>query len=482
MPIVSRGYVLDEGITDTKTLILVDPEKKPLMCTLTQIDLENNTNKFIVLHAIQTPSGYYLYSRSGRVGQKGRSTTKQCSSEAQCIKSFMTKFKALTANVWTYRDKFELRKDHYSVFSYGEKEPDTETKIETSKKDLDFIPGTVEYFVSLFTTKIDKIFEAAMCNMEIDSTKLPIGMVSSRNIQKAKDILCYLQENLKDIPKEKLIRASEQYFGIIPPMGSNIRGLVIDSETKIQEKYNHLDDLEKMTRTIELVTSEDFVVSSPDPMTIFRHKMKALNPGDPEYGLIFRYFNNSRNGTHGFNLNIEHIYTVYNPVQTKIFKEKFGSKRRELLIHGSRLCNWQSILYNGLLIDPCQKADHITGKMFGNGIYFANMFSKSAQYCMSKIYNCKTEVCLALAEVAVGEQKKCISENRYNKENIKPYDSVWGVGRNCPSSEELFEDIHVPTGKIDYSPNKNARLYYDEKIIYDQEQYTFRFMVIASMS
>ncbi len=46
-------------------------------------------------------------------------------------------------------------------------------------------------------------------------------------------------------------------------------------------------------------------------------------------------------------------------------------------VHGSSTCNWESIIKNGLLLNPNAK---ITGKAFGNGIYTARDFQKSLGY------------------------------------------------------------------------------------------------------
>ena len=57
--------------------------------------------------------------------------------------------------------------------------------------------------------------------------------------------------------------------------------------------------------------------------------------------------------------------------------EKEGIKRTRLLWHGSKTVNWFSILSKGLLLNPDAA---ITGKMWGNGIYFATDFDKSWGY------------------------------------------------------------------------------------------------------
>jgi poly [ADP-ribose] polymerase len=52
-----------------------------------------------------------------------------------------------------------------------------------------------------------------------------------------------------------------------------------------------------------------------------------------------------------------------------------------LLWHGSRLTNFVGILSQGLRIAPPEAP--VTGYMFGKGVYFADMVTKSANYCFS---------------------------------------------------------------------------------------------------
>ena len=56
-----------------------------------------------------------------------------------------------------------------------------------------------------------------------------------------------------------------------------------------------------------------------------------------------------------------------------------GVGNKTLLFHGTKNCNLLSILGTGLKIKP-PVSDH-NGSMFGDGIYFADMFEKSVQYC-----------------------------------------------------------------------------------------------------
>ncbi|KAG7249301.1 hypothetical protein CRUP_009152, partial [Coryphaenoides rupestris] len=72
---------------------------------------------------------------------------------------------------------------------------------------------------------------------------------------------------------------------------------------------------------------------------------------------------------------------------------------RTLLWHGSRLSNWVGILSQGLRVAPPEAP--VTGYMFGKGIYFADMSSKSANYCFT---NQRSNIgLLLLSEVALGD-------------------------------------------------------------------------------
>lgn len=77
---------------------------------------------------------------------------------------------------------------------------------------------------------------------------------------------------------------------------------------------------------------------------------------------------------------VKHIYRVIPEKQQKRFNEYIKKKKinnvRQLW-HGSRNENWLSIAKNGLSLNPNAV---ITGKMFGNGIYFASSSLKSWKY------------------------------------------------------------------------------------------------------
>ena len=68
-----------------------------------------------------------------------------------------------------------------------------------------------------------------------------------------------------------------------------------------------------------------------------------------------------------------------------------------LLWHGSRISNFVGILSSGLRIAPPEAPS--SGYLYGKGLYFADMLSKSLMYCRASSSN--NDVLILLCKVAV---------------------------------------------------------------------------------
>lgn len=84
------------------------------------------------------------------------------------------------------------------------------------------------------------------------------------------------------------------------------------------------------------------------------------------------------------------------PSDNARFRSDIGN--RWLLWHGSRLTNFVGIMSQGLRIAPPEAP--VTGYMFGKGVYFADMASKSANYCGASRQH--PVACILLCDVALG--------------------------------------------------------------------------------
>ena len=130
---------------------------------------------------------------------------------------------------------------------------------------------------------------------------------------------------------------------------------------------------------------------------------------------------------------VEAVYTVSNPVKT----ERFNSycARRNItttkeLWHGSRNENWLSIIKNGLRLHPNAS---ITGKMFGDGIYFAPEAKKSYGYtsCQGTYWanGSSTYGFMGLFTTAYGTP--CHDDNRFYRYNSNPQKALTRMKCGC---------------------------------------------------
>lgn len=132
------------------------------------------------------------------------------------------------------------------------------------------------------------------------------------------------------------------------------------------------------------------------------------------------------------------------------------------LFHGSRNENFWSILTNGLTINPQNVV--ITGKMFGNGTYFATDADKSLGYTSYRnsywAHGCSDVGYLAICKVATGKQ--------YNL-NSSQNDLTWKkLQQRCPGAHCVWA-------------HAGASLYRDEIIVYQDCQSTIEYLVEMSV-
>ena len=120
--------------------------------------------------------------------------------------------------------------------------------------------------------------------------------------------------------------------------------------------------------------------------------------------------------------------------------------------------------------------------MFGKGVYFADMVSKSANYCATSRSN-PTGI-LLLCEVALGETND-LYHSDYNASDLPAgKSSTRGLGRTIPNPNHSAKlgDVHVPFGKPekdgkDQNELNRRSLMYNEFIVYDISQIKIKYLI-----
>eukprot|EP00088_Acartia_fossae_P027428 TRINITY_DN2818_c0_g1_i6.p2 TRINITY_DN2818_c0_g1~~TRINITY_DN2818_c0_g1_i6.p2 ORF type:complete len:122 (-),score=36.27 TRINITY_DN2818_c0_g1_i6:314-679(-) len=114
--------------------------------------------------------------------------------------------------------------------------------------------------------------------------------------------------------------------------------------------------------------------------------------------------------------------------------------------------------------------------MFGKGIYFADMVSKSANYCCTNRTN--NTGLLLLCDVALGKMYERTKAD-YIEKLPTGYHSTKGIGKTEPDSN-LTKEIDgstVPLGKGVKDSTKKTDLLYNEFIVYDVAQVESKYLL-----
>ena len=117
--------------------------------------------------------------------------------------------------------------------------------------------------------------------------------------------------------------------------------------------------------------------------------------------------------------------------------------------------------------------------MFGKGVYFADMVSKSANYCYAS--QRQPNGFLLLCDVALGNMNEKTHSDYHADKLPKNKHSTKGLGKTAPDAKgtiKLEDDTQVPLGKgqaADCPPN--CYLLYNEYIVYDVCQIRPRYLV-----
>lgn len=232
--------------------------------------------------------------------------------------------------------------------------------------------------------------------------KMPLGKLSQENIKLGFSILKKLMDELKGKNnKEVITQLTDDFYSYIPhDFGfSKMKDHILDNPQIVKKKIEMLESLSEIKLATTLI---DEAKDSENELDSNYSKLKrdiiAIDKNTETFTIINDYLQTTHGKTHNsFDLVLEDLFELSSEVENVRYTKELGNKM--LLWHGSRLTNYVGILSQGLRIAPPEAP--VTGYMFGKGVYFADMSSKSANYCRTSPDN-STGI-LLLCEVALGD-------------------------------------------------------------------------------
>merc|ERR1719378_1066680 len=290
---------------------------------------------------------------------------------------------------------------------------------------------------------------SAMVEFEIDLTKMPLGKLSQKQIDTAYKILTEVQDMIKNVSgsEAKFLDASNRFFTLIPHDFGMKSPPLLDNPDLVKTKIEMLENLKEIDLAFNLLSTggED---KGKDPIDSHYDKLKTeidvLDRESEEWSILSEYVKNTHASTHTqYSLEIEEIFKISRKGESKRFKPFKALPNRKLLWHGSRTTNFAGILSQGLRIAPPEAP--VTGYMFGKGIYFADMVSKSANYCCTNKTN-NTGLML-LCDVSLGKPNQLVAANYDANILPKGKHSTQGMGRVSPAGyKKLNNGLELPVG------------------------------------
>lgn len=428
---------------------------------------------------IRFSNRYYIFRSWGRIGTTiGGTKLENYRSADEAIEQFEQLYEEKTGNLFGTGIFQKVAGCYYPIDTdYGNDEIDASLAAQMNGIKSELHQPVQDLIKLLFDVQAMK---KAMVEFDLDMEKMPLGKLSQKQLAEAMRVLKQISEYVRDgATNSQFIAASNQFYTLIPHDFGVERPPIIDKTEMVTAKTEMLESLMEMEFAYGLLNSKSDATVNPidGHYKQLNTDIHPLDQQSEEFRLLEQYVRNTHAETHrNFELDIEDIFKVERNGEKRRYKPFKKLHNRQLLWHGSRLTNYVGILSHGLKIAPPDAP--VTGYMFGKGIYFADMVSKSANYCFTNTAN-NTGLML-LCEVALGDMLEC-NAAKYVTSLPKGKHSTKGLGKTYPDPSELHkrdDGVEVPLGKPITDNGLQSSLLYNEFIVYDvaqvQVQYLFR--------
>jgi poly [ADP-ribose] polymerase len=306
--------------------------------------------------------------------------------------------------------------------------------------------------------------------------------ISDEHIEAATKILNQLWESKDTISVASFNALLDKLHFAVPRRIPNVRLDHIASKAQIQEKLQKEQDIfDFMVSNVYAARHGDNslikVVREKPPTILEKHSCEMWQPSkeDEEFvrelmgssaSRISKIFCCKNKETEKKEIEYKKVHKLGEFAEKEWqFKTPQGSSKNGIsyLFHGSRDCNWSSIIFNGIMI-PVTATN---GRAFGNGAYFADLAQKSIGYTsVSGSYwagGTGGRGILGIYEVCTGEV----------------YD-IYGEGKGVPNDWADLQAKHPGADCLWAMSKRNNGTSYlmnEEIIVYKPEQCTVKYIV-----
>ncbi|XP_035216657.1 poly [ADP-ribose] polymerase tankyrase-like isoform X2 [Stegodyphus dumicola] len=498
-----KSYLQPDPLSGFETTgeLVMDAEKNiPYDVVMTVVDLNYGAYGIYNFYKMQLIKHkgkdlYILFTCWGRVGDTGQYQKTPYSTLNEAVKEFSRIFRAKSGNNWDDVKNFQPQPKKYRLVELDKKrhaikcsvklnlKSEEQSKLSTSLQSL------METLMDIYT------IEGTLGDLGVDACfdVLPFGSLSESTLLAAENLLKEignviaekdnLRQNVKSQEKfaelmHKIVKLSEEFYQLLPIYGYQYEKLCpLFGAPDVHSKLVLIHNLLHIGLSSKLLLGASFKSSVMNPKDyVYRSlgcNLKLLNEDCLEAQMILQYIHNTSLRKKP---KVQSIYSVYIPDQSEKFKS-IRLSNHMLLWHGTRLSNFLAILSRGLQVAPL--GVQMQGDLFGKGIYFADMFTKSQKYCLQN--NSSNTKCILLCEVALGDVQEV---NNLEVDASAKYDSVKAVGHRQPdpAMSVYWQGMTIPLGTpINALEQGNSSshhyLNFNEYVVYNSSQVCIRYLI-----
>ena len=426
---------------------------------LVQTSASANANKFYELRLV----GPTVHARWGRVGAEGQQTT-----YGGGMSTFNRKRREKER-------KGYVQVDVATAPSAGKdmrlREVAAKSLVTTDAAADPRVASLIDYLVAKNAHDIG-VASGGKITVKDGSVQTPLGLLTQSAIGTARVTLAELQTATNG----ERIRLLERYMMTVPQSVGMSRGWqdrVLVTPQDFAEQATFLDQLEA---SLDVALAQSKAAAGDDDETtsdLFRFRLCPVD----EAKLIDRItkkYRSTANAGHGYGVNsakVRSVYTLTDSKRTVPFEKvskEIGNVKE--LWHGSRAHNILSIMSKGLFIPPTYGSGiQIAGRMFGNGIYFSEQSTKSANYSRGGTWSSGTDNrwFMLLADVAMGNEFWPSKATGFSFGSGR-YEDVYN-GKITDDKGRRFNSVNVKAG--------TAGVRNHEAIVANLDQINLRYLV-----
>lgn len=184
------------------------------------------------------------------------------------------------------------------------------------------------------------IMKQMMLEFDLDTEKMPLGKLSSKQIRAAMNVLREISDLVQqNASSGKFVEASNRFYTMIPHDFGVKRPPIIDTIETITKKTEMLESLLEMEVAYGLLKEE--TDEKKNPVDAHYEQLKTeihpLKNGSEEFELLHNYVKNTHAPTHtNYNLEVEEIFKVVRKGEDRRYKPFKRLHNRQLLWHGTR--------------------------------------------------------------------------------------------------------------------------------------------------